>query len=503
MRQRWVLVGIAAMFLVPAGCAQKQTDFTPLAVRFVLPPVPERFADLTPDGDTRAVTSTYDDTYVETVADNDMVDRGESLHVALWGGQYHGNDVTFAGVPLDPGHYTFGCWDQDDETTFKGWVRVNTGGTELIDTLREWKADIPKQKHWLAYDFELKGKLYNTDAAVFRRFANQLRAFDRLERQMDEAIAHEEQMQAEMNRRHNDFLAHTEILVLPGDEGWFYPTTMPTFTDDDVRLVKSGNSMTKLLTMADFEMAQWKLRMVNRLTNELRGCRAAMAEEIDRLERRKRFYTITDHIYQHDRKFVENEMRIQQALGTIDRLNEQIDDMRSRRMALAFATELVAPDKMFRPLDDERRDLEQERAVLEAKRKRLNTLVGEASETGPRRIALERERQRIIRNIESIDHQFEVLAEARDVLDHMKNTTFVIHRQGDSRLIAATFVEPDAPFRIRDAIERECLMTVRLQSTDTPYDPNNPQGTRVRTTSWQDPTGSPRLQAGRVTPVRY
>jgi hypothetical protein len=112
-------------------------------------------------------------------------------------------------------------------------------------------------------------------------------------------------------------------------------------------------------------------------------------------------------------------------------------------------------------------------------------LVGEADENGPRRIALERERQRVIRNIEEIDHQFDILAEARSVLDHMKDTTFVIHRQGDSRLITATFVEPDAPFHIRDAIERQCLMTVRLQSTDTQFDPN--AGPRARTASWDEP----------------
>ncbi len=486
MSQRWMLVGIAALLLVPAGCSQKQTEMTPLAVRFVLPPVPERFADLTPDGETRALTSTYDDTYVETVADNDIVDRSEELHVALWGGDFHGNDVTFAGVPLKPGHYTFGCWDQDDESAFKGWVRVNTGGTNLVNTLQQWKTEIPKQKQWLAYEFELNGKLNTTDSSVFRNFAKQLRAFERLERQIDEVIAHEQQMRQEMDRERNNFLSQTEILVLPGDEGWFYPTTMPAFTQQDVQLVKSGNSMTKLMMVADYERAQGRLRLVNRLTNELRGCRSAMAEEVDRLERRKRFYTITDHIYQHDRKFVENEMRIQQALAAIDRLNEQIDDMRDRRLALAFATELVAPDDTFQPLEDERRDLEQERAVLEAKRKRLVALVGEADENGPRRIALERERQRVIRNIEEIDHQFDVLAEARNVLDHMKDTTFVIHRQGDSRLITATFVEPDAPFHIRDAIERQCLMTVRLQSTDTEFDPNA-GGPRARTASWDQP----------------
>jgi len=431
------------------------------------------------------VTSSYDSEHVEAMPEDSFTSRTDAVHVALWGGQFNGQDVTFAGAPLDPGHYTFGYWDQDNGSAFKGWVRVNTCGNDLIDTLRQWKAEIPRQKQWLASDFELRGRLQCTDAAVFQGFARRLRAFDRLERQIDDAIRHEQNMQVDARRRQAEFLHNTEILVMPSDDGFFHPTTLSAYSQDDLNHAQSGEAVSKLLMVADYQNDMEKLRVVNRLCNELRGCRSAMSEEVDRLERHKGYLTITDHIYHHDRKFVENEMRLQQALSTIDRLNEQIDDMRERRLALAFATELVAPDRMFSPLNEEQRDLEQEKVVLDARKNYLDRLFSEADENSPRRIVIERRRQRIVRAIESIDRRTDMLAEARDVLNRMKDSTVVIHRQGDNHLIAATFVEPNAPFRIREAIEREALMALRIQATDDRFAPTGSNAVRVQTTSFR------------------
>ena len=110
------------------------------------------------------------------------------------------------------------------------------------------------------------------------------------------------------------------------------------------------------------ETTQRIWEVINRLgyrpsgvARSLAGCRAVLSEEVDRLERRKRFYMITDHIHNHDRKFVENEMRIQQALNAIDQLGEQIADIRERRMALSFVNGLVAPDQLLDPLTREQR----------------------------------------------------------------------------------------------------------------------------------------------------
>jgi len=466
------------------GCSQKMGgQMTPLAVRFVLPPNAVSFADTYGGADAQLASSTWDG---ETVADTGDVTTSpaETVHVALWGGNFNGQDVTFTAANLNPGHYTFGYWNQDESTAFKGWVRVNSCGNDLVSTLRRWKDQIPKQKNAIAYDFELKGHVTGRDTEPFKSFAKQMRAFDRLQRQIDNAINNELRIQNEMNKQQFTFLNNTEVLLLPGGGDMFHPTTMPAFNEKDLKTVKNGGVMSKLLMVADWENAQARLRQVNRLCNELTACRATLMEEVDRLERRKRFLTITDHIYHHDNKFVQNEMQLQQTLAGIDQLEEQINEMRQRRLALAFTTELVAPDRNFKPLDEEQRDLEQERVVLEAKKQWLDKMFEDTDAKAPRRIALERQRQRVIRAIETADKQFNTLAKAKNIMNQMKNETLVIHRDGDTRLIAATFVSPDAPFLIRDAIESEAMMAVRLQVSDDNLTPTGPNATRVQTASY-------------------
>ncbi len=488
MKERMGWTFLIAGSLLVSGCAPKQTSFTPLAVRFVAPTGPTSFTD---DGSTTGSKLVADSSDVGLSDSDQRLTPGmDDWHVMLWGGSFDGADVTLASAPLQPGHYTFGFWDDDHDAPLQGAVQVNTNGTDLLDTLQRWRQALPKQKEWLAYDFELKGKLNTPDATVFKSFARQLRAFNRLERRLDEVIASEQAIQNEQNERNRQFLQKTRILVLPGGTAFFEPTTRPAFTENDVKTVRSGQEVTKLIMMTDYNNARNRLRMVNRLCRDLTGCRSVLGEEVDRLERRKRFLAFTDHVYDHDRKFVENEMRLQQTLAAIDHLNEQIEDLRDRRLAIAFTTALVADDASFSPLHEEQRDLEQERIVMQAKKKRLDLLFDESTETGPRRIAIERQRQRFIRATETVDRQLAMLDEARTVLTAMKDSTDVIHREGNSRLFTAGFVSTNTPFRIREAVQREALMSVRLTAVDgkfTPAGANNP--TTARTASFKSSTG--------------
>ncbi len=474
-------VALGAM-LVWAGCASPPMAPTTVAVRFAPFPDMEMFGDTSTGMHADAdLPHSHDDP--NFIAVSSASNMGDAFTVALWGGQYYGDDVTMNDASLDPGHYTFGFWNHDDATALKGWVEVNFAGTELVDTLREWKDRIPEQKQWLAYDFEIKGKLDTTDSKVFASFAKQLRAFDKLEREIDEAIMQETRMQEQRQRRVHEVLSDSVVLMLPTGSGIFHPTTQPVFAPEDVTRAKSGDAVTKVLLVADARGTRKKLRNVDQVCRSLQGCRNVLTEEVDRLERQKRYFVTTDHIYNHDRKFVENEMRMQQALNGIDQLTEQIADMRERRLALSFTNGLVSPDRLMDPLDAEQRDLDQQRTVLSSQKHRLDMMFNETAEDSPRRIVFQRQRMRVNRAIEDIDRYGESVTEARVALSTMRDTTRVIHRQGDTRLLAATFLDPVVPSRVREAVEHDAFMIVRIESTPTGADPLHVQETTTVTTA--------------------
>lgn len=81
-------------------------------------------------------------------------------------------------------------------------------------------------------------------------------------------------------------------------------------------------------------------------------------------------------------------------------------------------------------------------------------------------VALQRQRQRCKREIEQIDSQFEMLAEARDELERLKQSSVTIQRRGEFQLLSTAMVEQDIPTPLREAIERMALMTVRLRPCD-------------------------------------
>ncbi len=473
-----------AMIGLAAGCASTKTtssyssiavDFTAVGVRFVVPPMPKSM-DPTLAGTGSSFVS--DSNYSGFVPVADLA--GEDIsHVALWGGGFNGHDVTYASTALQPGMYTFAYMNPDKDEAVQGWMDVNPGGTEILDFLMRWYNNIPQMREALAYELELAGGTKVRNMGIFEGFVTQLRAFDRLEIQLAQAIANERQAQADTTWRYNEFLRNAEILMLPSETGFFHPTTQPAVTAAELASVEAGQTITKVVMLADADSTLWKLKRVNQVYNELNRCKTVLMEEADRLQRRKRFYTLTDHIYHHDRLFVHNELRLQQTFAAIDQLNENVAELRDRRMALAFVSELTAPDGKFRTLDGEEADLNREKTVLQAKMNQINHLFDEAKENSAKRVILERNRQEVTRAVEAIDMQLDQVDQARVALKTMNNNTEIIHRQGNWRLMTASLTGQDIPFALRKAIEQEALMTVRLEPTKTMFVPSNTRMTAM------------------------
>ena len=469
------------LIMAPLALFGCQKDTTAVAVRFARPVEPFINADPN-DYDAHLVAFNSDELSAEELSFEGEPETAP-FHVTLWGGKYNGQEVTHENATLDPGHYTFAFWGNDRAAAVQGWMRVNSADSDLVDVLRKWRASLPVQKKKLAYEFEVYGKLAKNDPALFRSFKKQLRAVDRLQRQIDGVIARELKRSDKSRRRREELIDHAVVQLLPGDTGLFTPTTDPAFRNEDLATVRQGQTVTKLLLVADYEELQWKLQLVNQVGRSLQACKNVLREEVDRLERRKRLLNITDHLNKNDHQFTRNEYNLQQTLVTIGDLNDRIASLREKRVALAFVSELVAPDSSFAPLDDEQRDLMQERVVLEAERARLDTLFAQAAQWGSKRVHLERRRQRALRALEATDAQLEILSDARIAIASLKSSSEIIHRHGGSRLLAASFVGNDIPFRVKEAIEREALMSVRLEAADSLYVPSRAKLDDARTAS--------------------
>lgn len=478
MRHKSFFVATLAVPVIFAGCsrsmgsAEVNTNFTPVAVRFVNNP---DFYDQTFGGSGTSATFTSDSPYGGVQGDGDTYgytnNTAQTQHVALWGGGFNGHDVTHAVAALEPGDYTFAMLASDKNRAIQGWVEVGAGGTELVHFLQRWRDGVQQQKQVLAYDLEIDGEFQNPDPEVYASFKKQVQALEKIEQQLNRAIRREMRAQNSWNNSRGEFLRTAEILLFPGQNDMFNPTTEAVFTSSEVSQAFGGGSMSKMVLLADYEAAQWKLECANELTNELTRLKTVLSEEVDRLERMKRYYIITDHLYNHGKKFVTNEMRLQRTLGSIDYLNNQLTQLRERRMALAFVTGLVAPEYTFGPLDFELSELERERTVMQTKKQRVDAEFASSAPDSAKRIVLERSRQETMRAIQTLDTQIGNVNVARETLEQMVSASNVIHRQGDMRLLSATFVESSVPFCVRQAIAQESLMTVRLQGTENVHVP--------------------------------
>lgn len=477
MTRKLMTVALAAPLLC-TGCigpfarTANYQDYSAIAVRFVTAPQPMEYATDEYGGETQLVV---DSAYSGFANVADPADpngwHGEMYHVALWGDQYSGQDVTYQAATLAPGAYTFAVFDNPNSTVMQGWLDIHNTGSDVADFLSRWKEAIPRYKRQLAYDFELNGRTGDTQPEVFESFTEQLRAFDELARQIDAAISEELRAQTESQRRMRDFLRQSEILLIPGTDDLFHQTTLPAFSEEDLDSVRSGNPMTKLVLAADHDNAQWKMRRVNRLYNDLSRCKQVFQQQVERFERKKGLMLLTDHLHNHDQRFVENEMRLQHTLGCIERLDGDMNDLRERRVALAFITELFARDGNFGALDREASQLVSERSVLQPELRRLNLLFEEADEKSVKRVALQRGRRRVMTQMEALDQRLSDLSKARTTLVDMVGFTQVIHRDGDMRLVTATLVGEGLPLQFRRIVERESLMSVRLEAGERVFVP--------------------------------
>lgn len=478
MRHKLLVTATLVTSLLLVGCMRPmastavQSDIASVSVRFIMPPASQRLTEAGTSGQTNLVVDeSYNGFAGEERAGYRIGRPSESHHVVLWGGPFQAGNVTYGVASLPPGPYTFAFFERDQGDVMQGWLDVHSAGNDVLDVLNKWKSGIQAQEQRLAYDFDINERMAAGNPLALESFRKQLRAIKQLKQGIKEAIAAELQADTARERRSRDFLRQADILMLPGGDEFFHQTTQPAISKDDLETVRAGGVVTKIILVADHQDAIWKLRRVNQLYGDLLRYRQVLNEEIDRLRRRKGLFLLTDHLHDNDRKFLQNEVRLQRTLGSIDGLSEQMADLRVRRIGLAFITGLFAADGAFGALDQEDRDLSRELAVLEAELRRFDLLADEADESSVKRVAFEHSRQRTAAAIETINRQVEQLSQARTALASMIEATRVIHRQGDMRLLTTTFVDVDLPLAVREAVERESMMTVRLEVGENVFVP--------------------------------
>ena len=118
MKHEQVFATLLTVTAVCAGCATTQQCYTEstnpgfaeVCVRFVASPEPTQLAN---DGGYGAearlvVDESYSGFADETCRAGMSAHDSSPYHVALWGGPFCGQDVTYNTVPLTPGPYVFG-----------------------------------------------------------------------------------------------------------------------------------------------------------------------------------------------------------------------------------------------------------------------------------------------------------------------------------------------------------------------------------------------------------
>ncbi|MGD2108669.1 MAG: hypothetical protein PVI86_04690, partial [Phycisphaerae bacterium] len=462
---------VASGLLIGCNATTKTTshvELTPVSVRFVMPPEPDALAHRHAQSDARLTTDgSYDgfaDLYATGTSPTDV------YHVALWGDAFAGNDVTYGLTSLQPGEYTFAFVDRKQGDMMQGWLDVNQDRDSMLGFLRSWKNQIPEYKRQFAYDFEIRNTP-TTDPEGIKAFKKQIAALDRLEKQLDKMIRSETRSRDDRRRQTQRLFTNTEFRIMPGGQPVFHPATRAAFNDTDMTTVRKGDPVTKFVMLADHTEVQWKMDRVTQLYNELKHCKAVMQEAANRFERQKGLFLLTDHLHPDDGRFVENEIRLQNTLAVVERLDEQLSDVRHRRLALAFVSGLLAPRDHFRAINEEEQDLMRERVVLDTEARRLDLLIEKADASQDKRVALERNRQRVMDALHNLDQHIEDLWSAHRSLEPMITSKAVIHRQGDQRLVATTLVSDKLPVDMRQAVENEAVMTVRLEKSDSVFIP--------------------------------
>ena len=382
---------------------------------------------------------------------------------ALWGGSYHGADVTFAQTPLSPGFYNFAYWDGSRDADLIGTIRVNAASSDLVQTFRRWKAGLTAQRQRAAYTFELNGQVEKASTSRFGKLTTRLEAIDAFEEELDDAIAHELARRDRGDRQQQALLSTAVVHLFPGGDTR-YSEQAAAFGDQDFQHVATGQPVTKMVLVADHHEIQSRIDDINRVGQRLSYLKDSLRDEVRRLEGAKALRAI---VFRNHEDFVKNETRLRQALADLDGVNQRLADLRSRRLALAFTAELFAPGTGFAPLQTELADLAQEKAVLNAEMDRVDALFARSNAVSPQRVQLERRRQRVGRALAELETQSAFVADARATLEQMRQDSAVLYRQGVLKMLVAATFDADIPTAVRDALERESVMVVRLQRRTT------------------------------------
>lgn len=490
-----IIAAAAGVFMLSAGCGPKHQACNPwshpgeqgkLTVRFVAPADDASFAEFAQARSTALVShnpATSEANYGTMDADG-----GPSGHALLWGGPYDGADVSRTPADLPAGKYMFGLFDPDQGAAYQGWMAVNNGGDDVLSALTQWRDEVHQQEEWLAFENKISGKFASRDADDFARFSKQLKSLRRLEGQINASILAERRDQQRMAQARYEALGDAQLLVMPGPSGFMVPTTNPAFGEGDLSVVRNGRPMTKVILAGDFRRSMEKLDRVTEMQDELNRCRTVFAEEANRLQNRRNYYRVTSHLFNHDGCFMNNERRMQHVRGMIAQLDRQMTENRRRGHALMFVAGLFAPEEAEAAFDREQASLRRERAVLAEQQRQIDMQYNDCNGWSEKRVALERQRQDLAADMERIDAQFKQVEQARVASAKIRETTGVIHRQGPTAVLAASVMDNQLPARLADAIERESMMTIRLQAADgmngRPESvTNNAWGTTTRSTT--------------------
>ncbi len=469
-----MLVSGCSMHSHFAGHNHGRNNQATVTVRIVAPPAPAQLTNF--NGSHGNASLVADQAY------NPFATPGMSpFHAVIWGGAYDGQEFTHTPAPLTPGDYTFGVFDQENDATYQGWMTVNNSTDSVLNILHDWRNTIRDEKEWLGFGNKMTGNFSSHDHADFKGFQQELQSLNKLERRIERAMQEEVRAKARRQRYRQEFANETEVLLIPGSSGIFTTSTQSAFSNAEISNIRTGQAMTKVIMVADHAKAVEKLNRINNMRQDLNGCRTILTEQINRLQRRKGLYTLTDHLYNHDQRFIENEMRMQRAQTMVSRINQQMTDYRQQCHALMFVAGLFSTDGSFDAFRDEENALQRERVVLMEQKRQVDMRFERTAPLSANRIVYERQRQNIIAALEGIDNDNSSISSARVALNQLRSTTDIIHRQENARIMTATIFDGAMPTSLADAIANESLMTVRLQGTNAMHTPK-----RTNLTSFQN-----------------
>ena len=162
----------------------------------------------------------------------------------------------------------------------------------------------------------------------------------------------------------HELLGSAEILIIPGMTNFFRPSTKPTFRETELAAIRAGQPVTKVVLAGDYAKSIEKLRRLVDLQSDLQRSRKVFVAEVKRLEARHRYYRMTDHLYNHGAKFVQNEQQMQKARGMMSKIDRQLDTQRRRCQALQFVVGMFAPDEAMAVFSKQQAELNRDRTVL-------------------------------------------------------------------------------------------------------------------------------------------